>query len=356
MKVGLLLPAEPEKAPYIQYYIDIFVAKNIEYDIIAWNRSGNNPKTFEHLVMYEKVSPDTLGNMKKIQGFWGFKKFIEKIVREKRYDYLVVHTITLAVFISSFLFRHYKKKYILDIRDECSLYEVMKLRLPILLKNAYCNVISSWGFKTWLPKTDYIISHNIGFRWKEKMEMPTPVPFFQHRLLNILTIGQIRHFEGNRILIDELANRDNIMMHFAGEGIDAPRLENYCKMYNIENVIFSGRYLKSDEIAYCKECDLVNILLPHTRVMQAMANRFYLAILNYKPVIVNMESIQAKYVKKYGLGVVWEQGTSLVKCIDEYIDNFDREDFNKGRRLFFHELMQDIENFETVVLELINRK
>lgn len=48
------------------------------------------------------------------------------------------------------------------------------------------------------------------------------------------------------------------------------------------------------------------------------------------------------------------QGTSLVKCIDEYIDNFDREDFNKGRRLFFHELMQDIENFETVVLELIN--
>ena len=47
MKVALLLPAEPEKAPYIQYYIDVFKEKGIEYDVIAWNRSGNNPKAFD---------------------------------------------------------------------------------------------------------------------------------------------------------------------------------------------------------------------------------------------------------------------------------------------------------------------
>lgn len=217
MKVALLLPAEPEKAPYIQYYIDVFKEKGIEYDVIAWNRSGNNPKVLERLIMYEAPSPDTLSNIKKVRGFWGFKQFVEKTVRQKQYDRLVVHTIMLAVFMSSFLKRYYGGKYILDIRDECSLYGIMKLRLPVLLKYSFCNVISSWGFKTWLPEAEYVISHNIGFRWKEKMNMPAPDSFFHHQPLDILTIGQIRHFDGNRVLIDELGNRGNMKMHFAGD-------------------------------------------------------------------------------------------------------------------------------------------
>ena len=84
MKVALLLPAEPEKAPYIQYYIDVFKEKGIEYDVIAWNRSGNNPKVLERLIMYEAPSPDTLSNIKKVRGFWGFKQFVEKTVRQDR--------------------------------------------------------------------------------------------------------------------------------------------------------------------------------------------------------------------------------------------------------------------------------
>ena len=301
MKVALLLPAEPEKAPYIQYYIDVFKEKGIEYDVIAWNRSGNNPKVLERLIMYEAPSPDTLSNIKKVRGFWGFKQFVEKTVRQKQYDRLVVHTIMLAVFMSSFLKRYYGGKYILDIRDECSLYGIMKLRLPVLLKYSFCNVISSWGFKTWLPEAEYVISHNIGFRWKEKMNMPAPDSFFHHQPLDILTIGQIRHFDGNRVLIDELGNRGNMKMHFAGDGVDVPRLVEYCKEKKINNVAFSGRYLKENEDDIVSTSDFVNILLPQTRVQQAMANRFYLAILNYKPVIVNAESIQVEYVKKYGL-------------------------------------------------------
>ena len=237
MKVALLLPAEPEKAPYIQYYIDVFKEKGIEYDVIAWNRSGNNPKVLERLIMYEAPSPDTLSNIKKVRGFWGFKQFVEKTVRQKQYDRLVVHTIMLAVFMSSFLKRYYGGKYILDIRDEGSLYGIMKLRLPVLLKYSFCNVISSWGFKTWLPEAEYVISHNIGFRWKEKMNMPAPDSFFHHQPLDILTIGQIRHFDGNRVLIDELGNRGNMKMHFAGDGVDVPRLVEYCKEKKINNVI-----------------------------------------------------------------------------------------------------------------------
>ena len=350
MKVALLLPAEPEKAPYIQYYIDVFKEKGIEYDVIAWNRSGNNPKVLERLIMYEAPSPDTLSNIKKVRGFWGFKQFVEKTVRQKQYDRLVVHTIMLAVFMSSFLKRYYGGKYILDIRDECSLYGIMKLRLPVLLKYSFCNVISSWGFKTWLPEAEYVISHNIGFRWKEKMNMPAPDSFFHHQPLDILTIGQIRHFDGNRVLIDELGNRK---MHFAGDGVDVPRLVEYCKEKKINNVAFSGRYLKENEDDIVSTSDFVNILLPQTRVQQAMANRFYLAILNYKPVIVNAESIQAEYVRKYGLGIVWELGTSLKNAIEDYIARFDIEQFLDGRRKLCETLMKDVMQFNKMLNDIL---
>lgn len=54
----------------------------------------------------------------------------------------------------------------------------------------------------------------------KKMNMPAPDSFFHHQPLDILTIGQIRHFDGNRVLIDELGNRGNMKMHFAGDGVD----------------------------------------------------------------------------------------------------------------------------------------
>lgn len=353
MKVALLLPAEPEKAPYIQYYIDVFKEKGVEYDVIAWNRSGNNLGLLEHLIMYNEPSSDTLSNIKKIRGFCGFKKFVEYTVRQNQYDCLVVHTITLAVFISSFLKRYYTGKYILDIRDECALYGIMKLRLPMLLKHSYCNVISSWGFKTWLPKADYVISHNIGFHWREKIDMPTPVSFFPSRPLNILTIGQIRHFDGNRILIDELGNDEGFIIHFAGAGVDAPRLEEYCRSKEINNVTFSGRYLKENEDNIAKTCDFVNILLPQTRVQYAMANRFYLAILNYKPVIVNAESIQAEYIRKYHLGIIWKSGTSLRNSINDYIKQFEIEEFLNARKKIIAALTNDIDKFNDRLNNLI---
>ena len=183
--------------------------------------------------------------------------------------------------------------------------------------------------------------------------MPAPDSFFHHQPLDILTIGQIRHFDGNRVLIDELGNRGNMKMHFAGDGVDVPRLVEYCKEKKINNVAFSGRYLKENEDDIVSTSDFVNILLPQTRVQQAMANRFYLAILNYKPVIVNAESIQAEYVRKYGLGIVWELGTSLKNAIEDYIARFDIEQFLDGRRKLCETLMKDVMQFNKMLNDIL---
>ena len=51
-------------------------------------------------------------------------------------------------------------------------------------------------------------------------------------------------------------------MHFAGDGVDVPRLVEYCKEKKINNVAFSGRYLKENEDDIVSTSDFVNILLP----------------------------------------------------------------------------------------------
>lgn len=233
----------------------------------------------------------------------------------------------------------------------------MRLRLPFLLKNSYCNVISSWGFETWLPKADYVISHNIGFCWKDKMKMSAPVTFFHHKPLNILTIGQIRHFYTNKRLIDVFKNEVDIEIYFAGIGIDVGRLQDYCMEHQISNVKFTGLYLKEEEDDIVKSSDLVNILLPYDipSVLCAMANRFYAAVLNYKPVIVNVESVQAQYVMKYNLGVIIQKEDSIKDVIVDYVKNFDTSTYLKGRMFFLEELQKDLLFFEMKMQSMLNR-
>ena len=64
---------------------------------------------------------------------------------------------------------------------------------------------------------------------------------------------------------------------------------------------------------------MINIYFPDDTEHRAiMSNRFYLALMYKKPVIVTSGSVQAALVKEYGLGVVWDGE----KALDEEIRNY----------------------------------
>ena len=223
MKVALVLPAEPEMAPYIYYYINVLEKVQVDYDLIAWNRSGNNPKLVKNMVIYDRKSPDTSSKIKKIWGYYCFVRFAKKQLEEKDYKLIVVHTILPAVLMKSFLQKRYVKRYVLDIRDRGSWFSLWKTRLQSLLASSGMNVISSPGFKEWLPNSNYFLSHNIGWNGIKGIKLEKPIKFGEK--ITILSIGQIRFFDANKYVIDSLANRERYYLHYAGYGPDSERLK-----------------------------------------------------------------------------------------------------------------------------------
>ena len=58
-----------------------------------------------------------------------------------------------------------------------------------------------------------------------------------------------------------------------------------------------------------------------------MSNRFYLALIYKKPMIVTACSVQAALVSEYGLGVVTSDCENLDKEIKEYLSSFNYQAF-----------------------------
>ena len=53
-----------------------------------------------------------------------------------------------------------------------------------------------------------------------------------------------------------------------------------------------------------------------------MTNRFYLSLIFKKPMIVNKDSIQASFVKKYNLGIIISSEDNISERIMDYKNSF----------------------------------
>lgn len=352
-RVALIVPAEPEKAPYLHYYVNLLAKNNIDYDLIAWNRSGNYRGKDPHVIMFMQRSLEGINVLRRFVAYNDFCHFVKERLQVVDYDLVIVHTIFPAVLLRKILSGKYRRKFVLDIRDRGAFYSCLRPFLKRLLKHSAFNVISSPGFKSWLPNVHFYLSHNIGLVSIANLEKIN-VDLFNKGVIRILSIGQIRFYDANKYMIDELSNDTRYYLHYAGIGPDAERLKNYCGAKKIDNVFFSGRYQKHAEPSILSDCDFVNIIFPKRKgTLSAMPNRFYGAVIHRKPVLVTEGSVQAEYVKKYGLGIVVNEKESLKTQIENYIANFDATLFENGCMSFLEEIQNDITNFERKLQDLL---
>ena len=353
MKILLLLPASPSASPYLRYYLDVFDKNNVDYDICIWNRSNDIIEEENYFVFNAK---DTDNNpLVKIKAFDDYRKFIIKVLKKRQYDQIVVFTIQLAIYLYKTLLQHYKGKYIVDIRDYSKILKIPFIYnfLNKLLENSVLNCISSEGFKQWLPRNiKYTISHNISSRSIKSQVYTNTLSF--SKPLKILTIGAIRDESSNILLIKQLGNSDDYILRFAGDGPAIPVLKNFSEQHQIHNICFSGRYNKTEEEDIVGECDMINILLPHSMIGDyLMSNRFYLSVINRKPMIVNSGCFQAKIVKQYNLGVVVNVNASIPEQIRNYRDSFNYNIYNEGCHQFMHNVSKDIYEFEASIKQIV---
>lgn len=349
MKIALVLASNILYSPYIYHYTRVLKENKINFDIITWNKNNILEKGCINFNRYSDLSKPKIF---KIAHYLGYKKFVVKTLKNKKYDKIVVFTIPLGILLYPFLKRNYKKTYFFDIRDYSPLLKFSRKIIKPVIENSFCTAISSPGFLRWLPKSDsYVISHNYWFQNSSNTLM-------QNLRLNnnhiIITIGSLRQVEANKIVLNSFKNKSDFFMKFVGDGTAYKPLLNYSNKNNIKNVLFTGRYEKKDEVSFLKDASLMNILLGNDLSSSSlMTNRFYLAISNGIPVIVNKNSIQGEYVKKYNLGIAVEYKDSIYEDINSFLQNFNIEQFQNESKQFLLDIQEDQKKFETCILKFI---
>lgn len=349
-----LIPALPDFVPYVYNYFKIAEDCSIEYDVVCWNRKGDQIELPDNFFIYQRPTKDSYSSLKKLGEIAGFYRFAKRVLGKRNYQLVFTFTIAESVFFEPLLNKNYKGRYVFDIRDYSPMVKIsfLKRRIKRLLSNSALNVISSEGYKKWLPEEcEYVVCHNTDV---DKVYLDDFVLDNKHNIdcLNILTIGAIRNAETNIKVIDALGNLEGIHLDFVGDGNGAPMLVEYCKDHSIKNVLFHGRYQKKDEDSFVQKCDLMNIVLPHFKVSE-MSNRFYLSVRFRKPMIVNDGCFQADQVRKYGIGLVIKDLSNMYEEILLYWKSLGWESYDEACKRFLKDVSSDMLLFKTKVARLM---
>ncbi len=323
MKAAIVILGNSWVCPYVNTYKRAFEKLGYAYDVILWDRDGSDASA---PIRYGSGNVNLDNPLLKASAYIGYSRFIKKTVLENGYDKLVVSGPHLAILLSSFLRKRYKGRYVVDYRDIAIEQNPLLGKIySRVLDDSFCNVISSSGFKNYLPdKHDYLISHNFDFDAAVN-SLSSDKPHFGDAIpLRVLTIGYIRNFSSNIKIIQTLGGNDDYSLKFVGRGDATETLKEYALLHKITNVEFAGYYKKEDEASIVKECDFINIFFPNDVEHSAiMSNRFYLALIHKKPMIVTAGSTQAALVEEYGLGVVVDECDNLDSEIKKYLSAFD---------------------------------
>ena len=351
MKVALILPANVWYCPFVNIYTKILDNEKVDYDIISWNKEGN-----ENLGMQFNKQYKRKGRLAKFIPYFEFASFVKKTVRQNRYDKLIVFTPQVAIFLCNFLEKYYKGRYIFDYRD-LSIEQMFLFKLPFkkVLRNSYANVISSPGFKRCLPiGFNYLLSHNFDIdavRRTLNEENDTPL---ETKHVNVLTIGGIRDYSSNIEVVKALANKENLLLQFVGKGSAAGRIEYYAKENGVKNIEFEGFYPKEKEGGYIKQATFLNIFYPRIITHDtALSNRFYNALIYRRPMIVTKNTTQGDYVEQNKLGLSLCNCDNLDMKIKDYLNSFDYNSFKVQCNELLKDFLQDYNLWECRVKEFL---
>lgn len=369
MKVLLIIGSMPNKAPYLNHYIELFKVNHIVFDVICWNRNSDKDIVLpENYILYNKPSDIRSPFWKKFFDLYYYALFIKKRCKSNNYNLIVVFTIAECIFLQSYLKKKYENRYIFDIRDYSPLMKIAYFRkiTEKMIAHSSFTVISSKGFLNWLPQKDncrYVITHNIDekslkelnkLRQIENPSKPCQTNP-QNRPIHILTIGQLRDFESNSSLIRILHNNPNYMIYFSGSGIAEKQLKEFSNKLKAENVVFTGYYRKEEEAEIVEKSDMINILFNHNiNSNSLMSNRFYLSVIHRKPMIVRSDTFQAELVQLYKLGVVVNKEDDLICNIENFWRTYDFNIYNQECSRFLNMVIEDINNFDNKMLSLLN--
>lgn len=351
MKVLIVCFSNLRGAPYIYPYIDVFQKNGTSYDVVYWNRHDIQ-ETLDcgQLFAYNHPMADSVDKKIKFFRMCQYASYVKKIAKKGKYDRILVLTSLPGVLMSHFLTTTYKGRYIFDIRDHS--YEqhgFYRKKIKFLMENSVQNVISSEGFRNFLPEADAILCHNC----------PKELTAQAHSegvraadgKVHISFIGGVRYAKAYLHVLRGIANHPRIFFDFYGFGTDIPLLQEFCKENDIRNVAFHGAYTPAEKPEIIEKSDVVfNVYGTDLHVKYAVSNKYYDALIYKKPLMVSRGTTMKAISEGFSYSVDSDFNA------EDFLAWYDQIDFTEMGRICDEKLkkvQQDMERFGARIGEVV---
>jgi len=346
MKVLFLLADNVYLTPYLRFYTSIFDYFKDDYKIVYWDKNKNEIFDNESYIRFVHGGKS---KVEKINGYLKYREFILNICKNEKFDLLVpLHSIVSFVLFDLFI-KNYKKKYIYDIRDySYESFILFRFAEKYLVKKSLINIISSEGYKEFLPKAEYFVLHNIPnnvFSNYREMENRNK------KVIQISYIGLIRFMKQNEKIIRFFKNDNRFHLNFIGT--NAEKLSEFCNKNNVKNVSLVGTFDPKDTLKFYDETDIImNLYGNNTPLLDyALSNKLYYSAMLYKPILVCEDTYMEYVSSKYNFGFTLKMQSEDEKDrLEEFINNIDRRLLIKRCNSFMSEVNSEQLNTKTELL------
>lgn len=303
-RIGIIFMSNLRYAPFVKYYTNILdTLDDVEYEVIYYNRdrSLHEPNNKNYIpVPWVGKGTNAASKLEKAFNFALWKVYTNRLVKRKKYDFVIVIMTTAAVLLEKTLTRQYDGKFIFDVRDYTQehvkwFFEAEKK----LVTHSCLNVISSPGFKKFMPPADYVICHNFapGSDW-------SPVKFIKRTTLpiQISYIGSIS-YEEQCIELMRLVNKDErFSFLFYGNENTSHRVSQEAQKLKNPRIRMMGPFLPNEKREIYKQSALVFNCYGNQGplVLHAISNKHYDGALYRVPVLNSPGTIMAELAGEYG--------------------------------------------------------
>ncbi len=350
MLVGIIYLGQIELCPFVDKYIKVLDKEGTPYEIIHWDRSGepraeDAPNVHTFTMARKRYANPVL----KGWSLFKFRQFAVKILKEKKYDKLVVLTTITGMLLYPMLTRHYRRKFVLDYRDASfERFSLFQTLLSKLVEASNFTSISSLGFLNILPESGkYVVTHN--FKYDDVASRNRTLTKKTSGPIHISYIGVLREAQYLKRLIDTFGNDFRFDLYIHGGGDDKDMLERYAQQF--QNVVVTGPYQESEKRRLIENADILCYNYPCSFLNDnALANKFYDSIIFKRPLFANIDTYSGMLVEQHGLGIALHDGANQVADrIYTYYKTFDQDAFCQSAERVLKEAVQtDMEYLETL--------
>lgn len=334
MKIFFLCPSNTKFMPYLTYY-ESCVKKPISY--VVWDRFCSEEKSDNKFIFQD-------GLIRHQRGFFNYIKylfFLYKVILNNKNDGFVIFGAQLCFFLMPYLL-FTKKKYVIDIRDYHGLMRFIPNK--IFSKASFVAVSSPAYIDLFNSNVKAIVSHNV-YNYGDVDVVSLPLD----KSINISYMGAIRDIDSQKILIDGFLKNKDFTISFHGDGDIVSQLKAYVQSIGANNVIFTGRYEKSDEAGFYQASALINMIRDNNSYNErvALPNRLYSAAIFYRPCLCFGGTLLADYVKKYSLGLCLTRDKPIDIQVLKYFESFCFEKFKRDCDVFIDSVNEDNKLFNS---------